>query len=369
MLAATMAGGLSLGLAPSAAPVVASGCTGSPSQMLSLQTEMGIPGLYALPAGPPRALALFGHGYQNSSASWTGHLADAASRGIIAVAPDYTGLGPAPDYRGWPAAAGAADLVAAAEHFYSKCASYTIKKVVIMGVSMGGNMTGLAVASNATRTTIQGKVIPLFDYWIDVEGVANIAETWAEATAVSPANAYAAEAKADIEAETGGTPVTALQGFLDRDVVLQFQRVAAHGLTGAVMIHSIEDGLVPYNQSREIEALLRASCKRVDFYSVLRRGAARDPGHDQTTILSDVSPVLGAADPFSGHAWEGSSTHIVMVTAMNRLFGLALQTDPGPNNHEYLVDSGLGTVTLIPSVLPTVQPVPGVPCELTNNQL
>ena len=40
---------------------------------------------------------------------------------------------------------------------------------------------------------------PLFDYWIGVEGVYNLTETYSEARA-----AGAAEAVADIERETGG---------------------------------------------------------------------------------------------------------------------------------------------------------------------
>jgi pimeloyl-ACP methyl ester carboxylesterase len=359
---ASLAGGLGLGLVPSA-PVTAGTCTGDPNAILSLQTEMGISGRYALPASAPSALVIFGHGYRNDSSSWEGHLTEAANHGIAAVAPDYTGLGPAPDFRGWPAAAGAADLVAAGEHFYSLC-SPSVKRVIIMGVSMGGNMTGLAVAAQAKRPN--GKLRPhaLFDYWIDVEGVTNLLETWAEATAVAPANPYAAGAEADIEAETGGTPVTALQAYLDRDVVVRHTDVANAEPSGVVMIHSVEDGLVPYDQTREMTQLLRFDCKRVDVYSVLRRTADRDPGHDQTTLLSDVNSTLGDMDPFSGHAWEGSSTHIVMVTAMDRLFDLAGNTNL-PDNREFLVDSGLGTVKPLPDLPDVTQNGPA--CKVTTN--
>lgn len=340
--ALALAGGLTMGLAP-ATPVGATSCTGTPATILSLSSEMSIGGTYALPASSPTAMVVFGHGYRNDSSSWAGHLTEAAQHGLLAVAPDYTGLGAGPDFRGWPAQAGANDVVAAAQHFLASCS--TITKVEVLGVSMGGNMTGLAVAAKATRAD---GVTPLFDYWVDVEGATNWIETWAEATAVGPGNAYAAGAAADIQAEAGGTPLTAPAAFASRDVLLRHADVAGSGIKGVVMIHSVEDGLVPYDQSRELATALRLDGRKVDVYSVLRRTGDRDPGHDQTTLTSDASATLGDMDPFSGHAWEGSSTHIVMKTAMAQLFALVDGTEPAPDNQEFVVDSGLGTVGPLP---------------------
>src|SRR4051794_31198874 len=55
-------------------------------------------GLISLPKKAPRKLAVFAHGYQNASPSWAAHLRDAATRGAVAVAVDYRGIGPSPTY-------------------------------------------------------------------------------------------------------------------------------------------------------------------------------------------------------------------------------------------------------------------------------
>jgi hypothetical protein len=59
---------------------------------------------------------------------------------------------------------------------------------------------------------------------VDVEGVANVIETYTEARAVAPGNAFAGQAQGDIEAETGGTLEQNPQPYLDRCVVCQPRR-------------------------------------------------------------------------------------------------------------------------------------------------
>ncbi|MHB8572068.1 MAG: alpha/beta hydrolase family protein [Candidatus Dormibacteria bacterium] len=337
-LVATVLGAAALPAA--AAPATQGPCSGDPSQVLATDGVIGLAGLYALPSGPPAGLVVFAHGYRNSSQSWTGHLTDAAGQGYVAVAVDYRGLGPAPDYRGWPARAGAEDLVTAGAYFQQLCG---VSSVGLLGVSMGGNMSGLAAAAGATRTSGG----PLFNYWVDVEGATNVSETYGEALVVGQAHnysasaAYADGARADIEAEAGGTPLTATTAYRDITVVDRVQDIAAGGLSGVVIVHGVEDGLVPYDQSRELATGLRALRVPTDVYSVLRRTSDRDPGHDQTTLLSDAG--LGDQDPFAGHGWEGSNTHIVIMTGIHQLYSL-MQGGAPPSGREFLVDSGLGTV-------------------------
>jgi hypothetical protein len=311
-------------------------CTGNPDQVLYTQPVLGLAGLYALPASRPIGLAVFGHGYRNTSASWVAHLTDAAHHGLIAVAVDYRGLGPAPGYYGWPARAGAEDLVTSGQYFQSQC---HINKVVLLGVSMGGDMSGLAVAARAKRADHR----PLWDYWIDTEGVTNWIETYSEALAAGKiGNAYADGARQDIENEAGGTPAAAPQAYADRDVLLRIPDIAASGVKGVIVIHSVEDGLVPYDQSRETATALRGAQVPTDVYSVLRRTSDRDPGHNQTTWLSDAG--FGDQDPFSGHAWEGSKTHIVMTTSLARLYALFSPCSSRPSNREFAVDAQLGVI-------------------------
>jgi hypothetical protein len=106
-----------------------------------------------------------------------------------------------------------------------------------------------------------------------------------------------------------------------------------------VIVHAVADGTVPYDQSREMATALRSQRVPTDFFSVLRRTSARDPGHDQTTLLGDVSPQLGAQDPFAGHAWEGSTTHIMMRTAMTQFWALFTSRLAQPRDREYVVDA------------------------------
>src|SRR5437016_2008422 len=129
-------------------------CTSDSVRPMSLPSASGALGLYSLPARRPKALIAFAHGYQQTAAgAWATHLEQAAQHGYIAFAPDYPG---------WQVNEGAAELANAARFFLTQCK--TVHEVVLLGVSMGGNSSGLALAAQQTKP--HGG--PLFDYWIDV---------------------------------------------------------------------------------------------------------------------------------------------------------------------------------------------------------
>src|SRR3712207_1285187 len=140
---------------------LAAECTGAPDEVRPLSLTVAgetATGLYPVPAARPRGLVVFGHGAANTSDSWRRHPAAVAQReGVSAVAMDYRGMEVTGVHeergtvtaRGWPAKAGAEDLVAAAQHFDRTCPG--LAGIVLYGVSMGGNMTGLAVAAQAKR--------------------------------------------------------------------------------------------------------------------------------------------------------------------------------------------------------------------------
>lgn len=330
-LAALFAVGL-----PSAPAGAARGCTDGADKTFSTASTIGVAGLYALPKKTPTILVVFDHGYRKpATAYWDGHLRDAAAHGAIAVAPDYTGIGPAPDYRGWNVSAGAEDSIKAAKYFLARCSS--LKQVVIMGISMGGNASGLAVAAGATRA--DGS--PLFDYWFDIEGATNVTETYLEATAVAPSgNAYAAGAAEDIQKEMGGTPDQVPDRYEAESVVTRAGDIADGGLKGVVMVHGLDDGLVPYNQSREMSTALRANEIPVEFYSVGGRGQ----GESGTTLTGDV---LGAADPtyespFAGHGAEESKTQLVIKTGFDLLWELVDKGDVPDSNVESVISEAPG---------------------------
>jgi hypothetical protein len=207
---------------------------------------------------------------------------------------------------------GADDMIAATHLFQDACTS--IEETVMFGISMGGNASGLAVAKAAGDKNAKGG--PLFDYWFDIEGAVDVVETYAGASVLAPANAFAANAKADIEKEMGDKTFDQdPAGYADLAVVSHIQEIADAGLKGAVLVHALEDGLVPYNQSREFVPMLIANGIPTDMYTVAGKGK----GESGTTITGYSG---NNSSPFAGHASEASDTHIIMVTAFARLWQL-----------------------------------------------
>lgn len=296
-------------------------------------------GHYALPEAAPKVLVVFGHGYGHTSFSWIEHMKEAADRGLAAATMDYRGLKVLPDEdgdglpgsRGWPAKKGSEDLLAATRLFDRSCPS--IEKIVILGVSMGANMAGLAVAEagreGLTKYDHEARGYgeePLFDYWINVEGATNVTETYFEARSVSlSGNKTAVNAVTDIEAEMGGPFESRSETYLERTVVNRASDIAAAAIDGVVMAHALNDGLVPYNQSREMAAVLAANGVPSDFYTVTTRD--KDSEGTDTTLTSYASAEDEKYVPFAGHASEKSSKHIVMNVAFDQLWDLAAGGD------------------------------------------
>ena len=275
-------------------------------------------GRYALPSALPETLVVFAHGYGHDSESWIDHMRKAsADHGVLAVTMDYRGTykEEAEDgsvtTRGWFVKEGAADMIAATQHFLGSCPS--IEQTVLFGVSMGGNASGLALAGAAEETAPDGS--PLFDYWFDVEGAVNVVETYAGASVLAPANQFAANAKADIEDEMDATFEEDPEGYMDLAVVSHMDEIKASGVKGVTVIHAIEDGLVPYNQAREMITGLLAEQIPVEGFTIGEKGDG-----ESGTTLTGYSPFKDS--PFAGHASEKSETHLVMVTAFDRLWQL-----------------------------------------------
>ena len=304
-------------------------------------------GHYTLPAGSPKGLVVFAHGYGHTSFSWIEHMKRAArEHGLVAVGMDYRGIEITPDSnndglpesRGWNAKAGAEDLVAAAQYFQGLCRS--VETTTLFGVSMGANMSGLAVAMAATERAKDGS--PLFDYWFDIEGAVNVVETYAGARVLAPANGTAANALEDIEKEMGGPIEETPETYLDRAVVTHIDEIKASGVKGVVLVHGLDDGLVPYNQSREMSSLLLQARVPLDFYTVGRRSPQSE---QETTATGYVGGQLDPdyKSPLAGHASEKSTTHIIMVTAFDRLWQLMDENEAPGVYREFFVDGELGT--------------------------
>lgn len=287
---------------------------------LAMENEDGeaLGGLYGAPTEEPEALVVFMHGYGHTSESWRHHVTrTVADTGSLAVAIDYRGderipsEDGLPSSRGWNVTAGAQDAIDVTRALLDACAS--IETVIAYGISMGGNSSGLAVAAGATRAD---GTTPLFDVWFDIEGATNVVETYLGARALAPFNAFAAQAQEDIEAEMGG-PIEEVgaEPYLERSVLYRSEEVAGSGVTGIVMVHALDDGLVPYNQSREFAERLRGLGIPVELHTVTTRGQ----GEQGTTATGYALGLAGVDFVTAGHASEASETHVVNRIAFRRL--------------------------------------------------
>ncbi|HUS25476.1 MAG TPA: alpha/beta hydrolase [Candidatus Binatia bacterium] len=284
-------------------------------------------GRYALPpAAQPKALVVMFHGHGNDSCSWRNHLRQAAAQGAVAIAMDYTGQRQTPvENYGWFVREGAADSIAAARAMLKKYPS--ISTVIAFGISMGGNASGVAVAS---ADAVRADGTPLFDYWVDIEGVNDLIEEYFIARGIAPANESGALAQQEIEEETGGAFEDVPDAYAALSNVLLAPQMS--GLKGAVIVNGLDDGLVPTNQSPEMAAALTAAGVTVHVYTVLANGGA-ESGTTGTAIVAD--PLFGAAgmdyeSPLAGHGWEGSDTHLVIATGLEALAQLLAGEAPVP---------------------------------------
>lgn len=287
---------------------------------IRLTSQLGLAaGRYALPqTGSPANLVVMFHGHGNDSCSWRRHLQQAADRGAVAVAMDYSGQRQTPSENyGWFVREGAADSIAAARYFLAAYPSITT--VFAFGISMGGNASGVAVAS---PDAVRADGSPLFDYWIDIEGVNNLIQEYVIARAVAPVNGTAALAVQEIEEENGGALESVPDKYAEITNVARAEDMAE--LKGAVIVNALDDGLVPTDQSPQMTAALTAAGVPTHMFTVLLRGAGEE-GTTASAIVAD--PVFAAAgqeyeSPLAGHGWEGSDTHLVITTGFDQLWGL-----------------------------------------------
>jgi len=293
---------------------------------IGLTSALGLPdGRYALPAtAAPTQLVVMFHGHGNDSCSWRKHLQDAAARGAVAVAMDYVDRRPDVENYGWFMRRGAADSIAAARYFLAAYPS--ISQVFAMGISMGGNASGLAMASHATRLD---DTTPLFDYWVDVEGVNNLAEEYAIARALAPGVAAAALAQQEIEEENGGPTETVPDRYAELTNVSRAPDMST--LRGAVVVNGVDDGLVTTDQSPQMATALNAVGVPTHRYTILLR--PEDDTEPDTTASCIPFSTAGLPCPttFAGHGWEGSDDHIVIRTGFVQLWALmdGAQVVPG----------------------------------------
>lgn len=263
----------------------------------------------AVPGSSPSKLVVFCHGYGHTvESAWLDHMRRVASADVAVVASNYR------DNFGFPSLRGAEDTIAATRAAMARFPSVTT--VYAFGVSMGGNICGNAISESA-KASPTGK--SLYDYWVDVEGVSQLGESWLEATVALP------EAAAGMERDAGGTPVDLPGEYVRRSPALNAATMKSGGLRAAAVVHGFNDGLVPYNQGREMAAALVLAGIPAQFVNVVFDGPEQTSG---TTLTGALSGFSGSAVPdanealglnLTGHGFEGDYGHPVIRAGFDQL--------------------------------------------------
>jgi hypothetical protein len=270
----------------------------------------------------PKALVVVFHGHGHNGDQYADQLADVAKRyGVLAVAMQTTQLAKGrPSYRGPFDSVDEEARDAASAIAWARAKYRTGNRTYLFGTSMGGS--GLAyfldaatrsAAGDADATWVQ-RVHPLpLAGLVDAEGISSLAETWLEATGFDKVSA------AEIELETGGTPASAPDAYRARSLALLTPtQLQATGLPVAVVVHDLDDGLVPYNQTWGSRAAFAAGGISIRTYDIVFKDSCTQGS--QTTLTSNV-PVPGAEGQLclAGHASENDSTTPVMRVAFTAL--------------------------------------------------
>ena len=283
---------------------------------------------WATPAAKPRGLVVVFHGHGHNGEQYTAQLRDFADKqGVVAVAMETTELAVGkPSYRGpfesvdEEARDAAVAIGWARERFHTK-------QTYLFGVSMGGS--GLAYFLDAATRSAAGDkdatwvqsfhTLPLAGL-VDVEGIANLAETWAEASGFDKVS------QAEIEAETGGTPQTARAAYQSRSLaLLPASAWQKSGLPVVSIVHDVDDGLVPYNQTHEARAAVAAAGITLQTYDVVfKSDCAQGDQTNGSAVITGQIPGFPTSTTegelcLAGHANENNPNTPVMRAAAEAL--------------------------------------------------
>jgi hypothetical protein len=337
---------------PVTAPCASVSQTPQPlSVTLGTQTATG---LYSLPAAAPRGIVVVGHGFPGTAASFAAQVQQIATNdNVIALAMDYRGTDLSTGL-GWRAIEGAQDSIAATKLFDAACPGGAGFVNTVFGISMGGNMSGLAVSQKALRSNGS----PLYNYWFDVSGVADVAETWADAQAISlvplgSVQATGNNALTALSAEYGGTPLTVPGTYLANSPVTRAGLMRSSGIQGVEIFHGVDDGEVTADQGLQMAATLAAAGVPTDVYTSVFNtpGGSNGLTLDGDTLGAALAAVNTAAlmgllpayvSPFSGHV-----SAVVLSTALLRLTDIYVNHLVPTGLSVTLKDGSLGNYPLV----------------------
>ncbi|HLE97363.1 MAG TPA: prolyl oligopeptidase family serine peptidase [Candidatus Thermoplasmatota archaeon] len=295
-----------LGTAPEAAVAPADGSGPSAqlaTELVALLTTPGVRGFNITVDGEPAAgwvgvpangtsdrLLVFAHGFGDDGAWFAEALAEAAEQGVLGVAMHYRG-----EVDAFKVRTGVNDTIAAT--LAMQRAHPAVERTVIYGVSMGGEVSGLAVAAAPPGT---------YDWWIDGVGVMDLATLWVTAP-------YFHEA---IEAETGGTPTEVPGEYRARSPLFDVSGIAAQGLTRAYLVYGAADPVVPLEHAERMYKALVDARVPVTYYAVLTTRDWCDPF--TCSVPVPLSPAMHEA------GWTG----VVLDILQERLVGAPEPAEP-----------------------------------------
>lgn len=230
----------------------------------------------------------------------------ARSRGAVVVAMDYRGPGR------WDVATGATDTVAATLDLRHRFPS--IRRTVLWGVSMGGEVAGMAAAARAD----------VFDYWVDTFGVTDLTEEFAVlGTFPTIFGSWIAQ-------EAGGPPGLRQAEYDRRSPVHLTDRM--RGLKRVYVLHGIGDMLVPYTQGRRLFERLTLSGVPASMYTFLTGPGSTQGGWTPAGFVGLPGPVGPAAHDGRG----GLDLSLRIVDAL--LGGAVPDGDAGARARDHVYD-------------------------------
>lgn len=206
-------------------------------------------GVFGVPDAPgSRALVVFAHGLGGEHAYVRDVVSDFRDLGAFSIGMDFRG-----DVGAYKVKAGVEDTLAAT--FAVLAQHPEIDLTIAYGHSMGGEITGLAVAEAPAGT---------FDHWIDGAGVTDLAELW---TKMPPFRDV-------IEAETGGEPSEVPDEYAARSPLLRVDDLRDKGLARAYIVHATADPIVTFDHAeRMYDALADAGIPVSLYESRVSKGA------------------------------------------------------------------------------------------------
>lgn len=299
-------------------------------------------GCFAFPADGTATvdtLVVMVHGFGHTvQASWVPHMIETVESrsGVAAVAMNFR------DNFGFPIFRGAEDTIRGTHYALDRLPD--VDTTILYSISLGAAIGGTAIHIAPDYNDGAG----LYDHWFAIEPAANPLETYIAAKAVAPFIPIGKTASEGMERDAGGNPAEAPEAWALRIPVLHTAAMKATGLQDVVVVHGLNDGLVPYDQGRGLVQALRAADVPVEMHSVAR-GA---PDH-----TSGTTPTSHAGQPqydpneqvlhLAGHGSEADRDHIVTATGLERLFAFLGGASVEDGHAEFLVDDGLGTHRLI----------------------